>query len=241
MKKALLAAALLASTAIPAAARLQLSISDGASTFNCFDGQLSCDVSGGVSNLLTIDQTIGNFFVQLTLAQSTFGTHNVLQLSSANIENNGGVPGTLTFVASDTNFVSPVNSIEEAASLTFNDAVGSAASTLKFWADPLNTQGANPNNTPGPLLFSVSGTPVTNPDSFSGSHDSPFDAFAPFSMTEGAALNLVAGGSITGFNESETSSAIPEPRTWAMMLAGFGLLAFMGYKRGRKERLTFAD
>jgi hypothetical protein len=241
MKKALLAVALLASTAIPAAARLQLSISDGASTFNCFDGQLSCDVSGGVSNLLTIDQTIGNFFVQLTLAQSTFGTHNVLQLSSANIENNGGVPGTLTFVASDTNFVSPVNSIEEAASLTFNDAVGSAASTLKFWADPLNTQGANPNNTPGPLLFSVSGTPVTNPDSFSGSHDSPFSAFAPFSMTEGAALNLVAGGSITGFNESETSSAIPEPRTWAMMLAGFGLLAFMGYKRGRKERLTFAD
>jgi hypothetical protein len=237
MKKLALAAALLVSTALPAAARLQLSISDGASTFSCFDGQLSCDVSGGVNNLLTIDQTIGSFFVQLTLAQSTFGTHNVLQLSSANIENNGGIPGTLTFVASDTNFVSPVNSIEEAASLTFNDAVGSAASTLKFWADPLDGQGANPNNTPGPLLFSVSGTPVTNPDSFSGSHDSLFNALSPFSMTEGASLALIGGGSITGYNESMTSSAIPEPRTWALLGIGFGLLALMGVKSARKDRL----
>jgi hypothetical protein len=223
----------------PANATLQLSISNGVSTFSCHDGQLGCDLSGGANNLLTVNTALGGFFVQLTLAQSSFGAHNVLQLSSANIVNEGGTPGTITFVASDTNFLAPVGSIQEAASLTFNDAVGSLASTLKFWADPLNAQGANPNNTPGPLLFSVSGTPLTDPDSFAGSHDSLFSALSPFSMTEGASLNLIAGGSITGFNESMTSSsAIPEPRTWAMLVAGFALMALLGVRRRVKDRFA---
>jgi len=239
MKQLFLAATLLAAASLPAAARLQLSIGDGTSTFSCFDGQLGCDVSGGPNNLLIINSTIGGFFVELTLTQSSFAPgHNVLQLSSSSIINNGAAPGTLTFVASDTDFVPPVSSIQESASLTFNDAVGSGASTLKFWADPLNTQGANPTNTPGALLFSVPGTPTTDPDSFSGTHNSPFSALAPFSMTEGASLNLIAGGSITGFNESMTSGVIPEPRTWAMMAIGFGVMAVMAVKRSRKNRLA---
>jgi hypothetical protein len=216
--------------AAPAYARLQLSISDGTNTFSCFDGELSCDVSGGVNNLLTIDTTLDGFFVELTLTQSSFGAHDVLQLSSSNIVNNGGA-GTITFVASDTNFVPPVFSVQESASLTFNNAVGSTASFLKFWADGANVQGANPLNTPGTLLDTVTGTPVTNPDSFSGSHDSPFIATSPFSMTEGASLNLIAGGSITGFNESMTSSSVPELKTWGMLGIGFALMVLMGFKR----------
>ena len=73
MKNVLLTTALLTALAMPAAARLQLSIGAGSATFTCFDGQLSCDQSGGANNLLTIDQTIGGAFVELTLAQSTFG------------------------------------------------------------------------------------------------------------------------------------------------------------------------
>src|SRR4029077_6983890 len=238
MKSILLAATMLAAVATPAAARLQLSIGDGTSTFSSFDGQLGCDVSGGPNNLLTINSTIGGFFVELTLTQSSFAPgHNVLQLSSSSIINNGATPGTLTFVAGDTDFVPPVSSIQESASLTFNSAIGSAASTLKFWADPANVQGANPTNTPGPLFFSVPGTPTTDPDSFSGTHNSPFSAFAPFSMTEGASLNLIAGGSITGFNEAMTTGVVPEPQTWAMMIIGFGLMSYMGFRKVRKERL----
>jgi hypothetical protein len=193
MNKLLMTTALAAAIgASPAHARLQLSISDGASTFSCFDGQLSCDVSGGANNLLTIDQTIGGFFVQLTLTQSTFGKVNELQLSSSSIANNGAAEGTLTFVASDTNFVQPVVSVRDSASLTFNSNVGAGDSTLKFWADPADVQGANPNNTPGALLETVSGAAATDPDSFSGSNDVAFLANAPFSMTEGAALDLIA-------------------------------------------------
>jgi hypothetical protein len=231
MKRFLLGATILASMVTPALATLQLSITDGTSTFSCRDGQLGCDLSGGANNLLVVDTTLDGFFVQVTLAQSTFGTHNVLQLSSANIENNGSATGTISFVASDINFHAPVNTIEESGSLTFNNSVGSGPSSVSFFADHANGQGANPLNTPGSLLDTFSDTPVTNPDSFSGTHLSSFVSGSPFSMTESASLNLIAGGSVTGFDQSMTASVVPETSTWVMMLLGFVGLGFAGMRR----------
>ena len=181
---------------------------------------------------------MGNAFVQITLAQSTFGTHNSLQLSSSSIENTGLAPITVKLLASDTDFDPPVSFIRNSASLTFNEAVGSGQSSLQFWADATNTQGANPNNTPGTLLETVFGTPLTDPDSFSGSNLAGFIAGVPFSMTEGASLNLIGGGSITGFNQSMTSG-VPEPSTWVMLVAGLIGLAWVGTKRRVTPR-TFA-
>ena len=237
LKRCLVSAAALALMAGAAEARLQLSIGVGASTFTCFDGQLSCDVSGGANNLLTIDQTVGGAFVQITLAQSTFGAHNSLQLSSSSISNEGLAPITVKLLASDTSFAAPVSFINSSASLTFNDAVGSGQSFLQFWADPANVQGANPNNTPGNLLETVFGTPLTNPDSFSGSRTTAFASNDPFSMTEGASLALRAGASVTGFNQSMTTG-VPEPGTWALMAVGFGLMTYLGIKRRRTPRFA---
>ena len=236
MKKLLLAAALLASTAIPAAARLQISIAAGGTTFTCFDGQLSCDQSGGVNNLLIVDQSVGGAFVQLALTQSAFGKPDELQLSTSNIENLTAAPLTITLTASDTGYTSPITAINNSASLTFNSNVGAPDSTLTFFADHADGQGAP--GTPGTLLESVSGHAVTDPDSFSGSRITAFDATSPFSMTESAALVLRADGSITGFNQSMESTAIPEPSTWAMLALGFGGLTFLGAKRTRKDRLA---
>jgi hypothetical protein len=237
MKNLLLATTLLAAVgATPAHARLQLSITANGATFSCFDGQLSCDQSGGANNLLVIDQTVGGAFVEVTLAQSTFGHPDILQLSSSNIENVSGAPIRIGLFASDTGFSPPVRSILESGSLTFNDAVGSGPSALSFFADTLNRQGANPTNTPGTNLDTVVGTPVTNPDSFSGSRLSAFASDSPFSMTESASLALIAGGSITGFNQSMQTAAIPEPSTWAMLVAGFALFSLVGWKRKRTAR-----
>lgn len=239
MKTLLLAASAacaLAMAAAPASATLQLSISDGSTTFSCKDGQLSCDLSGGSNNLLTVGTTIDGFFVQVTLAQSTFGGHNILQLSSTNIDNNGTIPGTLTFVAGDTGFSAPVSTIEESGSLTFNRDVGAGPSSVSFFADHANGQGANPLNTPGTMLDLITGTPVTDPDSFSGSKFSSFVSGSPFSMTEKASLNIIAGGSVTGFDLSMTSSAVPELKTWAMLGIGFGLMTVMGIRRRRNSR-----
>ena len=238
MKKLLLAAALLASTAIPAAARLQISIAVGGTTFSCFDGQLSCDQSGGANNLLIVDQTVAGAFVQLALTQSQFGAPDELQLSTSNIENLTAAPLTIVLTASDTGYNFPISAINNSASLTFNSNIGAPDSTLTFFADRFDGQGAP--GTPGTLLESVSGHATTDPDSFSGSRITAFAADAPFSMSEQASLVLRADGSITGFNQSMESvpGAIPEPSTWAMMALGFGGLAFFGVKRARKDRLA---
>ena len=225
----------LAFAAAPAHATLQLSIGANGSVFTCADGQLSCDQSGGTNNLLTIDTTVGGAFVQLTLATSQFGNPNLLTLSSSNIENLSGAPISVTLLASDTSFAAPVSFIKESSSLTFNDAVGSPASFERFWADPANTQGANPSNTPGALLFTATGTPTQNPDSFDGTNVSAFLASAPFSMTEGAQLNLITGGSVTGFSQN-MQSGVPEPSTWAMLIIGFAGLAWAGLRRRKGAR-----
>ena len=219
----------------PAEARLQISISSGGTTFTCFDGQLSCDQSGGANNLLIVDQTVGGAFVQLALTQSQFGTPDELQMSTSNIENLTATPITLTLTASDTGYNFPISAINNSASLTFNSNVGASDSTLTFFADKLDGQGAP--GTPGTLLESVSGHAVTDPDSFSGSRITAFDATAPFSMTESASLVLRADGSITGFNQSMESTAVPEPSTWAMLAGGF---AFLGGLRLLKSRKLYA-
>ena len=58
-------------------------------------------------------------------------------------------------------------------------------------------------------------------------------------MTEGAALILRSGGSITGFNESMQSTAIPEASTWAMMGLGAALLAGLKFRRRNAARFAF--
>jgi hypothetical protein len=57
-------------------------------------------------------------------------------------------------------------------------------------------------------------------------------------MTEDVSLSLLAGGSVTGFNQSMTSSAVPEPSTWAMLALGLGFLGLVSAKRGRIRRLA---
>lgn len=232
MKKLVLAAALLASTAIPAAATLEIKVNANGSSFTCSDGQAGCDLSPSANNVLVINTSVGGSFVELILAQSTFGPgKDELQLSSSNITNTTGAPITINIAASDNGFTPPVTTINESASLTFNNAVGSGPSSLAFLASQSNAKFV------GQSLFTTSGTPATNPDSFAGTHSSPFDSLAPFSMTEAASINLVAGGSVTGFNQAMETGVIPEPSTWAMLALGFGGLALLA-KRARKDRLA---
>ena len=238
LHKLLLTTALFGALATPAAATLQIAFTDGTNVVTCADGQ-ACDLAGPANNIIVLNESVGAFHIIGTVAASSsaLGQDN-LQFSTSLIQNTGSTLGHLVAIVGDTNFIGPVNAVRESASLTFNDATGSGASTLRFFADPANGQPAGVGlNIPGQQLFTTSGTPTSNPDSFAGTNTSPFNASGLFSMTETANLALIGGGSITGFNESMATTAIPEPSTWAMLCLGFGGLAFMGLQK-RKNRLS---
>ena len=241
MKNLLMTAAVLAAVgASPANATLQIAFTDGVNVVTCADGQ-ACDLAGPANNIIVLNETVGNFHIIGTVAASSsaLGDDN-LQFSTSLIQNTGATLGHLTAIVGDTNFIGPVNSVRESASLTFNSAVGSGASTLRFFADPANGQPAGVGLAiPGQLLFTASGSPTTNPDSFSGTNDSPFAAGGLFSMTETANLALIGGGSVTGFNESmQSTSVIPEPSTWAMMGLGFAAMGAFAWRRRVRETLA---
>jgi hypothetical protein len=236
MKKLLMVTAFACAAAGPAWATLDLSFQNGATVFTCAD-QTSCDLDGAVKNLLLLNTMVGDIRIEGTFAASVAGLHNNLQTSNLTITNEGSSTETLIMVAGDTDFASPVHGIRESASLTFNNDTGEGG-TLQFFADAANGQPAgDPINVPGTLLFSTSGTATISPDSFSGTHDSVVDFTSPFSMTEWAEVTLLPGASVTGFNESMTSS-VPEPRTWVMAGVGFGLLGLIGFKRSRSARFA---
>jgi len=138
---------------------------------------------------------------------------------------------------SNTDYFGPVSQINGSASILFSNAVGSGPSSLDFYADTANVQGANLINTPGVLLFSALQTPTTNPQAFLGNDSAAFFDANLFSMTQAAHINLKGGGSFTDFSQNMQSSFSPVPVPAALPLlgsvvAGFG--AFGAWKRRRK-------
>jgi hypothetical protein len=79
---------------------------------------------------------------------------------------------------------------------------------------------------------------LTGPQSFA------FNGFgsdllnSPYGLAESLTLTLQPGASIFVQGVSMEASAVPEPKTWAMLLSGFALMGVMGWKRSRKDRLS---
>ena len=127
--------------------------------------------------------------------------------------NLSGATANITFEAGDTGFLAPVSVIE--FGFAHLQQRGRLAGLFIVVFRRRRRRAGRAGDT-GHLLEQVFGTPLTDPDSFAGTNFAAFLANSPFSMTEEASLRLIAGGSITGFNQSMTSG-VPEPNTWAML------------------------
>ena len=91
-------------------------------------------------------------------------------------------------------------------------------------------------------MASTSGTStrgsLVGPASFSFNGFGADSLKGPYGLAEELTLTLQPGASVFVQGMSMDASAVPEPKTWAMMGLGFGLMALMGYKRSRKDRLA---
>ncbi|MGC1416749.1 MAG: PEPxxWA-CTERM sorting domain-containing protein [Candidatus Acidiferrum sp.] len=66
--------------------------------------------------------------------------------------------------------------------------------------------------------------------------DLRFNGFADNAGTEVIGLNNAAWNAPADDTDTVTITAVPEPATWAMMLAGFAGLGFAAYRRSRRNR-----
>ena len=142
---------------------------------------------------------------------------------------------TVTVIVSDIDFTAPVTHVVLTGSGTFQGSVGSTV-TYKYWADPLNTQGADSaGNTPGTLLDTFTTTATGIVQSFSTNFSTLFTATEPFSMTVEATYTLRPFGELLSRGTAIAASDVPEPATWVMMALGFAGLGFVGHRSSRPK------
>jgi hypothetical protein len=135
---------------------------------------------------------------------------------------NSATPASIFLFASDTDFSASGSFL---LSLGGTNSGGSGTETGRAWGGSSNTalqfSAANLLGSVGPLSGpAYSGTTT---GSFSSSVD-------PYSLTVGVAINRAAAGTSTGDLNLQVA-AIPEPETYALMLAGLGALGFVARRR----------
>jgi hypothetical protein len=145
-----------------------------------------------------------------TLFASTGGSHVTLgfnldkTITAADIT---GLPASPTFT-----FESPINSIPS--------GFGNMSAGLKG-----NWNGTS-NHFAGPIDFDIAGVSVSDFVVNSNGFFAVADVLGPKGTGE-------AGGKIGTLLTIGTTSAVPEPSTWAMLLIGFAGLGFAGYRKAR--------
>ena len=200
-----------------------------------------CDYNGA-GNILTLDPepfTLNGVVKsgELITATGVPGAAGIDSLSNSSLAviNTTNTVKTVTVIMSDINYTAPVAKVDLSGSGTFQATVGSTL-TFKWWADPLNTQGADPTgNTPGTLLNTFNTTATGLVQSFSTNGAVPFSATGPFSMTEEATYTLQPFGELLSRGTNMVATDVPEPSSWVMMLLGFAGLGFASYRSSRSK------
>ena len=183
----------------------------------------------GSANL--VGQNFDGITVTLSAVNRTTGP-NQLTTAQLNIDNTTNSVQVLKIIAGANGFLGndSVFKLTGAIGATF----GTSDLFGQFYADGGNTLNGTNFGVVGSLLNSFDSLSLTGPQSFSFNGFGSDFVNGPYGLAEELTLRLAPGAGVFVQGMSLEASAVPEPKTWAMLGIGFGLMALMGVKKSRK-------
>jgi PEP-CTERM motif len=187
------------------------------------------------------DLAVSNFNgVTVTLSSVSKGTSpSDLTEGNIGIRNTTGTIQTLRIIAGANGYLD--NPIGFTLTGTIGATLGLSDLSGSFFADAANSLNGQSLSVTGLDIGDFDSGSLLGPKSFSFNGFGPDALTGPYGLAESLTLTLAPGASVFVQGVSMDASAVPEPRTWAMMGIGFALMGLVGWKRRKTARLAFTD
>lgn len=182
--------------------------------------------------------------ITITLSSVNRGINpNDLTEGNINIDNTTGSVQTLKIIAGANGYAGPSSAFTLTG--TLGVTLGMADLFGQYFADNTNSLNGQSESVTGVSLNSFNSALLTGPKSFSFNGLGLDGLAGPYGLAEELTLTLQPGAAIFVQGVSMDANAVPEPSTWAMLLAGFAFLGIAGYARrvktgGRMNRINLA-
>ena len=229
MKKLLMTTAILTGLASPAfAANTALILWNGS---NPGDAETATGTDGAFLASTSLDGISISFSnVNRETAPNGITENNV------NITNTTSTTQVLRIIAGANGFLGPSKAF--GLSATILTALGSSDLSGSFFADQTNSLNGTGFTVTGTDLGDFNSGLLTGPHSFSFNSSALDSLTGTYGLAESLTLTLQPFAQIGVQSISMDAVLVPEPSTWAMLLGGFGFMAFFGVRKARKDRLA---
>ena len=175
--------------------------------------------------------------VSVTLSRvNRFITPNGMTTSNINIDNNTDSVQVLKIIGGVNGLFGATNGFTLTG--TIGGQNGTSSLFGQFFADASNSLNGENFSVNGTFLDSFNSGLLNGTQSFSFNGFGPDSLSGPYGLAEELTLTLQPGAGVFVQGMSMSASAVPEPKTWAMMGIGFALMGLVGFKRSRKARLA---
>lgn len=197
---------------------------------------LGAETATGTGSASILSSNLDGVTVSVSSVQK--GTNpNDLTEANINIDNTTGSVQTLKIIAGANGYVGPTTGFTLTG--TIGSTLGGADLVGQYFADASNSLNGQSLSVTGTGLNSFNSGPLTGPQSFSFNGVGLDNLLAPYGLAEELTLTLQPGASVFVQGVSmDAVNTVPEPSTWAMLIAGFGLIGALGWHKKRTPRFA---
>jgi hypothetical protein len=189
--------------------------------------------ASGTGNATIGPENLDGITVTLSFANRTTNPNGLTE-GNINIDNTTNTTQTLVVIAGANGYLGPSDGF--GLSGTILTSLGTSDLMGSFFVDGGNTLNGLSTSVTGLDIGDFDSGTLSGPHSFSFNGSGLDNVLGPYGMAERLTLTLAPGAMIAVQSASMDASAVPEPRTWALMGLGFAAMAFFGFKRKREAR-----